>query len=686
MKRISILLLLFFACFAVAAWPQAQMLAPPSNVNRIIPHFPRKPGFPQLPQLLQRIGPAIPPASATPDVVWIKCPPDAYAGALCGNVPVPLDRKHPKQGTINIYFELYLHSGSGPAESAFLANFGGPGLTTSGLRSYVLSIFGSILDAHDILLIDDRGRGLSDLIVCSDLQYGKAAFNPAVAECAAQLGNADSSYGTGDIAKDTDAVRAALGYDKVDYYGGSYGGADVTAYATRFGEHLRSVVLDASCGTPIVDQFRFPLEKWRTQAEPSMVTLDCQRSPTCSLDHPAPQFELDGLIWTVRLSPEEGDAYDANGNLLQVRIDEDALLNDVIDNPTGNFASTGEILAAADSLWRGDPQPLLRLGAENYLLFDYANNGDPTFYSMGAQMATACVDMREPWKWSDTPPDRTNEFNNTVSALPFWYFAPFSKEAATDGIFSFFGRDCLYWQKPIASSPMAPPSPTYPITPTLALTGDLDYRIPTPEVRKVAAFFPNSTVVPVAEAGHETVLWTQCAANLAASFIETLQVGDTSCAQTPETVWPAVGRFPLFAKDARPAAVDPEGRNQIGLAERKVVTVAVATATDALQRSIIGSGSGVGLRAGTFSTDYGDGSVWTTTLTNCAFSEDVTVSGTETWDVFGTLVADLIVSGSGTARGSLHVEGTWQAPGPVGNFKVSGTLGGKRVAVLVPEA
>jgi len=114
--------------------------------------------------------------------------------------------------------------------------------------------------------------------------------------------------------------------------------------------------------------------------------------------------------------------------------------------------------------------------------------------------------------------------------------------------------------------------------------------------------------------------------------------------------------------------------------------VAVATATDALQRSIIGSGSGVGLRAGTFSTDYGDGSVWTTTLTNCAFSEDVTVSGTETWDVFGTLVADLIVSGSGTARGSLHVEGTWQAPGPVGNFKVSGTLGGKRVAVLVPEA
>jgi len=112
----------------------------------------------------------------------------------------------------------------------------------------------------------------------------------------------------------------------------------------------------------------------------------------------------------------------------------------------------------------------------------------------------------------------------------------------------------------------------------------------------------------------------------------------------------------------------------------------VATATDALQRSFIGNGNGVGLRAGSFSTDYGDGTVWTTTLTNSAFSEDVTVSGTITWNYYGGLVADLAVSGSGTAGGTLHVEGTWQAPGPVGNLNVSGTLGGKEVAVLVPEA
>jgi hypothetical protein len=252
---------------------------------------------------------------------------------------------------------------------------------------------------------------------------------------------------------------------------------------------------------------------------------------------------------------------------------------------------------------------------------------------------------------------------------------------------------CLYWEKPTPSSPVTPPHPTYPSVPTLFLTGDMDNSVPSEEVEMMAALFPTSTVITVAGIAHPWLdAWPQCAINLASEFIETLQVGDTTCAKTPETVWPAVGRFPLVAADARPAEVDPSGQNQIGLAERKVVTVAVATATDALQRSWInywngdGSGNGAGLRAGTFSTNFGDFSLWTTTLTNCAFSEDVTVNGTITWVLDGALAADLTVSGSGTASGSLHVEGTWQAPGPVGNFKVTGTLGGKQVAVLVPEA
>jgi hypothetical protein len=222
--------------------------------------------------------------------------------------------------------------------------------------------------------------------------------------------------------------------------------------------------------------------------------------------------------------------------------------------------------------------------------------------------------------------------------------------------------------------------------PTLVLDGDMDNNVPLEETHRVASLFPNSTFVPVAEAGHITVFWTGCAQMLVSQFIENLVAGDTSCATIPETVRPAVGRFPLLAADARAAAVDPDGQNQIGLAERKVVTTAVAVATDAMQRSIIGVGEGVGLRAGTFHTAYADS--WTTTLTNCGFVKDVVVNGTVTWAAAADLsfVADLAVSGSGTAGGTLHIEGKWQAPGTVGNFKVSGVLGGKKAAVLVPEA
>lgn len=116
------------------------------------------------------------------------------------------------------------------------------------------------------------------------------------------------------------------------------------------------------------------------------------------------------------------------------------------------------------------------------------------------------------------------------------------------------------------------------------------------------------------------------------------------------------------------------------------MTVAVATALDGLKRSSIGDGSGVGLRARTFESGSDDNGNQMTTLANCAFAKDVLVNGTAVWGADLSFAADLTVSGAGTAGGTLHVEGTWQAPGPVGNFKVSGMLGGRQVAVLVPEA
>jgi len=69
--------------------------------------------------------------------------------------------------------------------------------------------------------------------------------------------------------------------------------------------------------------------------------------------------------------------------------------------------------------------------------------------------------------------------------------------------------------------------------------------------------------------------------------------------------------------DAFPAEVDGAGGNQDSADEPKVVTVTVATITDALKRSSInvgnaGSGNGVCLRAGTFQTSFDSNGIFST--------------------------------------------------------------------------
>src|SRR5438876_7145545 len=92
-------------------------------------------------------------ATASPEIQWVQCSPEAQdLGAMCGTLTVPLDRRHPEGKKIDIYFELYLHTNPGPAESAIIGNPGGPGLGTTQLRAPALILFAQNLDVHDLLL------------------------------------------------------------------------------------------------------------------------------------------------------------------------------------------------------------------------------------------------------------------------------------------------------------------------------------------------------------------------------------------------------------------------------------------------------------------------------------------------------------------------------------------------------
>src|SRR5262249_30564917 len=151
-------------------------------------------------------------------------------------------RSHPAAGTIPIFFAVVPHSDPGPALGTILASSGGPGIATTGDGRFPF-IFNGLQDERDVLLIDLRGTGRSGAIDCPDAQHGIGEERDAVRACGAQLGAAASRYGSADRAEDVEAVRAALGIPKLDYYGISAGGITVEAYAARHPDRLRSVIL-----------------------------------------------------------------------------------------------------------------------------------------------------------------------------------------------------------------------------------------------------------------------------------------------------------------------------------------------------------------------------------------------------------------------------------------------------------
>lgn len=161
------------------------------------------------------------------------------------------------------------------------------------------------------------------------------------------------------------------------------------------------------------------------------VNLLCGRSPNCSLDHPHPDAEFKKLVRTLQKHPVEGFAYDANGNLVSVTMDEPALYYIMLQNAEmlGTFTQETEIVAAAAALEHGDSLPLLRIGAEGFFS-PTGDAGDPTFSSYGDVIAAIAGDLSFPYNWSSPPQERIKQWTEAVSDLPANYFSPYSKGTA----------------------------------------------------------------------------------------------------------------------------------------------------------------------------------------------------------------------------------------------------------------
>ena len=171
--------------------------------------------------------------------------------ARCGTLPVPEDPGDPAGAKIRLAIAVVPAISTKAKPDPLFLVAGGPGQGSIHGFAPLLPAFAGIRRERDIVLVDQRGTGGSNRLDCAmpddALESGElepAELRELAQECLPTLRGRPEFYTTSIAVRDLDAVRAALGYPKVNVYGGSYGTRVAQHYARRYPQQVRTVVLD----------------------------------------------------------------------------------------------------------------------------------------------------------------------------------------------------------------------------------------------------------------------------------------------------------------------------------------------------------------------------------------------------------------------------------------------------------
>lgn len=178
----------------------------------------------------------------------------------CAKVSVPLDYADPTGASIDLQLVRYSLSKNA---KPLIFNPGGPGgSAVSALPSMVDYTFtDKLMREYDIVAVDPRGVGLSAPVHClsdAEIDEERSIDTPItvdeIRESAREIGE-KCLQNSPDMAKhsdsdsamrDLDIVRAALGREKLDYFGFSYGTFLGALYADEFPDKVGGFVLDGA--------------------------------------------------------------------------------------------------------------------------------------------------------------------------------------------------------------------------------------------------------------------------------------------------------------------------------------------------------------------------------------------------------------------------------------------------------
>ena len=190
---------------------------------------------------------------------------DCKNGFECSTLTVPLDYNNPSGETLSLNVNRLLSTDlKGAPLGSIVVNPGGPGGSGIGMARNIGPVMENRLrDKYDIVGLDPRGVGVDSDVRCfTDEELDTALeidYTPDTAAeiqiladlnaqfaklCSERIPHYMSTMTTTDLARDLDILRAALGDEKLNWLGKSYGTTLGLTYAAVFPDRVGRFVLD----------------------------------------------------------------------------------------------------------------------------------------------------------------------------------------------------------------------------------------------------------------------------------------------------------------------------------------------------------------------------------------------------------------------------------------------------------
>jgi pimeloyl-ACP methyl ester carboxylesterase len=450
---------------------------------------------------------------------------------LCGSVERPLDPRQPGRPPIAVrYVVVPAMARRKFADPVFLLA-GGPGQSAIAVAASTMPIFARLNNRRDIVFVDQRGTGGSAPLNCPDTgeetlaeqsdperQYRVAMqCKDALLKLPYIAGPSDLGLFTTTLAvQDLDAVRDALGAERIDLVGASYGTRVALEYQRQFPARVRRSVLDGVAPPDMALPASFSVDN---QAALDALVAACAAEPACAKAHPDLKRHFVELL---RSLPRPVTTPNPLTGRDEPFVLGRAMLLGAVRSALYVPAFAAALPEAIDAAARGDFAGLAGLNAA-------FSSGKSTKLATGMHLSVVCAE--------DVP---------RIALATDKPGADFGDEFAR-----FYERLCSGW--PRGEVPAAFYGIAKSAVPVLILSGGLDPATPPRHGERVArALGPMARHVVVANAGHG-VLGVGCMRDVLFRFIDAVDEAeatavDASCAA-------AVPRPPAF----RPVALD-DGR------------------------------------------------------------------------------------------------------------------------------